>query len=245
VTQLSLYIVTGSFYLLDRMPRHFLFLLLLLSTKCLQGQPLPSQVELTAHSPDSFIVEFKTSKGNFSLIAHRNWSPLACDRFFQLVTNNWYDSTVIYRVAPTKSYKGGKIVQFGLSNDSAANYAWRDSPIKDEPVVHPHEWGAVCFARDSVNSRTTDIAIFLGHGITLDTIFYRGVLGFPTFALVNDGMEVLQSLNGQYGNDIMEMPDDSLFQGREFFDRRFPGLDRIISAAVIKSWKDGKVFTRR
>lgn len=205
-----------------------------------QAQLLPSELDLKTESPDSFLVEFKSTKGNFSLMAHRNWSPLACDRFFQLVKNNWYGNTVIYRVAPTKSYKGGKIVQFGISNNSKANYAWRDVPIKDEPVVHPHEWGAVCFARDSVDSRSTDIAIFLGHGITLDTIFYRGVLGFPTFALVKDGNEVLQSLYGEYGNDIINLPDDSLFQGREFFDRRFPGLDRIISASIIKSWKEGR-----
>lgn len=223
------------------MLRHFIFLFCILIASSLKSQPLPSQLDLTAQSPDSFIVEFKTSKGNFSLIAHRSWSPLACDRFYQLVKNNWYDNTVIYRVAPTRSYKGGKIVQFGLSNNTDANLAWRDAAIKDEPVVHPHEWGAVCFARDSINSRSTDIAIFLGHGITLDTINYRGVVGFPTFALVSKGMEVLQSLNGQYGNEIIEFPDDSLFLGREFFDRRFPGLDRIFSAAVIKSWNGRKV----
>ena len=38
------------------------------------------------------------------------------------IKNNWYNNTVIYRVAPTRSYEGGKIVQFGISNDSAANY---------------------------------------------------------------------------------------------------------------------------
>jgi len=221
--------------------RHIIYFLIhsILATS-LQAQPLPSELDLSSQSPDSFIVEFKTSKGNFSLIAHRSWSPLACDRFFLLVKNNWYDNTVIYRVAPTKSYKGGKIVQFGIGNNSEANLAWSKAGIKDEPVVHPHEWGAVCFARDSINSRSTDIAIFLGQGITLDTINYRGVVGFPTFALVLSGKEVLQTFNGEYGNDIMELPDDSLFLGRSFFDRRFPGLDRIISATVIKSWRNGK-----
>jgi peptidyl-prolyl cis-trans isomerase A (cyclophilin A) len=212
------------------------FLSALLIASSLKAQLLPSKVDLTTQSPDSFIVEFKTSKGNFFVTAHRSWSPLACDRFFQLVKINWYNNTVIYRVAPTKSYKGGKIVQFGISNDSAANHAWNNAGIKDEPVVHPHEWGAVCFARDSINSRSTDIAIFLGQGITLDTINYHGVVGFPTFALVTDGREVIQSLNGEYGNDIMELPDDSLFLGRKFFDRRFPGLDIIYSGSVTKSW---------
>jgi peptidyl-prolyl cis-trans isomerase A (cyclophilin A) len=222
------------------MSRRLILIFSLLFPTGLQAQPLPSAVDLVSQSPDSFIVEFKTSKGNFSVKAHRSWSPLACDRFFLLVKNNWYNNTVIYRVAPTKSYEGGKVVQFGISNDSSANYAWRDAAIKDEPVMHPHEWGAVCFARDSVNSRSTDIAIILAHGIQLDTINYKGVVGFPSFALVTSGMDVLQSLNGKYGNDIMELPDDSLFLGRMFFDRRFPGLDRIISAAVIKAWNGKK-----
>jgi len=221
-----------------RLQIHFLFFFLIATG--IQSQPLPSQLRLSSQSPDSFLVEFKSSKGNFSVMAHRSWSPLACDRFFLLVKNNWYNNTIIYRVAPTRSYKGGKIVQFGVSNDSAANYAWRNAPIKDEPVIHRREWGSVCFARDSINSRSTDIAICLANGITLDTINYKGVVGFPTFAIVINGNEVLQSMNGEYGNDIVDLPDDSLFLGRNFFDRRFPGLDRIISAAVIKSWRLGK-----
>jgi|GEM_PF-2643288 len=220
--------------------RLLLFLFLFLHVAEIKSQPLPSQLRLNQQCPDSFIVEFTTTKGNFSIIAHRDWSPLACDRLFLLVKNNWYSNTVIYRVAPTRSYKGGKIVQFGVSNNPPANYAWRDAGIKDEPVVHPHEWGAVCFARDSVNSRTTDIAISLAPGTQLDTVNYRGVIGFPKFALVTDGMKVLQSFNGAYGNSIVDLPDDSLFLGRSFFDRKFPGLDRIISASVIKSWTGGK-----
>ena len=221
--------------------RLLLFLPLILVVSGTMSQPLPSQLNLTQQSPDSFIVEFKTTKGNFAITAHRDWSPLACDRLFLLVKNNWYDNTVIYRVAPTRSYKDGKVVQFGISNNPAANQAWQATPIKDEPVVHAHEWGAVCFARDSVDSRSTDIAILLAHGIQLDTIHYKGVTGFPTFAVVTKGMEVVQSFNGTYGNSIMDLPDDSLFLGRTFFDRKFPGLDRIISAAVTKSWVGGKV----
>lgn len=222
------------------MPRHILLLFCILLKQSLFSQPFPTQLDLLSISPDSFIVEFKTTKGNFSVMAHRSWSPLACDRFFMLVKNNWYHNTVIYRVGPTRSYPGGKIVQFGISNNTAANYAWREVTIKDEPVVHPHEWGAVCFARDSTNSRSTDIAIFLAQGIMLDTINYKGVVGFPTFAMVISGNEVLKAFNGEYGNDIMEFPDDSLFLGKQFYDRRFPGLDMIYSAAVTKSWKGGK-----
>ena len=80
----------------------------------------------------------------------------------------------------------------------------------------------------------------LAPGTQLDTIHYKGVTGFPTFAIVTGGMDVLQLLNGEYGNAIVDLPDDSLFLGRTFFDLKFPGLDRIISAAVIKSWMEGK-----
>jgi peptidyl-prolyl cis-trans isomerase A (cyclophilin A) len=217
-----------------------LFIVLFLFNATVKCQTLPSQLNLSEQSPDSFIVQFNTSKGVFAITVHRDWSPLAADRLFLLVKNNWYDNTVIYRVAPTRSYKGGKIVQFGISNNTAANYAWRDAGIKDEPVVHPHEWGTVCFARDSINSRTTDIAISLSPATQLDTINYKGVIGFPAFAIVTEGQSVLQSFNGEYGNTILDLPDDSLFLGRPFFDRKFPGLDMIISAEVIKSWSRGK-----
>ncbi len=45
----------------------------------------PNMDELNKPAPDSFQVEFETSKGNFIVEAHRSWSPHGVDRFYYLV----------------------------------------------------------------------------------------------------------------------------------------------------------------
>lgn len=200
-----------------------------------KAQPLPSEINLSEQSPDSFLISFETTKGNFKMKAHRVWSPLACDRLNLLVKNGFYNGCVIYRVAPTLSFKGGFIVQFGLANDESVNRSWEKVPVKDEPVVHPHSIGAVSFASGGPKTRSTELAIALTPCLELDTATYLGAKGFPTVAIVVEGMEVINSFNKQYGNDIFKYPD-SLYLGRKYFDREFPGLDRIISATITKLW---------
>jgi cyclophilin family peptidyl-prolyl cis-trans isomerase len=104
---------------------------------------------------------------------------------------------VIYRVGGTKSYPGGMVVQFGLTNDSSVNRAWSKTGIPDEPVRVKHRRGTVMFARQEPNTRTVEIAIDLSPNSGLDTVHYFGVVGFPTIAEVVDGMTVLDSLNRQ------------------------------------------------
>jgi hypothetical protein len=61
------------------------------------------------------------------------------------------------------------------------------------------------------------------------------VVGFPTFAQVETGLDVIKSFNSKYGNSVFDS-EDSLLLGREYFDRAFPGLDRIISTRITKKW---------
>ncbi|HLG36006.1 MAG TPA: hypothetical protein VI757_14085 [Bacteroidia bacterium] len=51
------------------MLRHLFFLLLFLVATKIKSQPFPSQLNLSRQLPDSFIVEFKTTKENFSITA--------------------------------------------------------------------------------------------------------------------------------------------------------------------------------
>jgi peptidyl-prolyl cis-trans isomerase A (cyclophilin A) len=197
-----------------------------------QAQVLPSQVNLEEHSPDTFLVSFTSTKGEFKMRAVRSWSPLAVDRLYILAKHHYYDGSVIYRVAETKSVKNGKVVQFGLGNNEAANRAWEKAAIIDEPVKGPKKPGAVVFARGVPNTRSNEIAIMLTPSFELDTVNYEGVVGFPTVAEVIDGMQVLEKFNGKYGNAVFEH-EDSLYLGRQYFDRAYPGLDRIISVKVI------------
>ena len=196
------------------------------------AQPLPTELNLSEQCPDSFLVSFETTKGQFIIKAHRDWSPLACDRLYLLVKNGFYNGCVIYRVAPTLSFKGGFIVQFGMTNDVKLNRAWEKATLKDEPVIHRHKRGSVNFASGGPNTRTVQLAIALTPCTELDTVNYQGAIGFPAFAEVVEGMEIVDTFNRQYGNSVFE-PEDSLYVGDKYFDRAFPGLDRILTAKII------------
>ncbi|MEZ4413966.1 MAG: peptidylprolyl isomerase [Gemmatimonadales bacterium] len=201
-----------------------------------QTQPLPSQLPLTRAAPDSFLVTFETTKGSVVLKAHRDWSPLGVDRLYHLAMGHYYDGVVIYRVGPTASFQGGYVVQFGVGNSAAANQAWDSTGIPDEPVRHPNGTGTVGFARAGPDSRTVELAINLTPNTSLDTVSYEGVVGFPPIAEVVEGMPALESLNRQYGNAPLQQWDSIMAAGRAYLDRAYPGLDRILSVSVTKTW---------
>ncbi|MEP6591466.1 MAG: peptidylprolyl isomerase [Gemmatimonadota bacterium] len=198
-----------------------------------QRPPFPSDGHLTAQAPDSFLVRFETTKGNVILHAHRTWSPLGVDRLYQLVRAGYYNGTVIYRVGPTASFKGGFVVQFGIGNSGDLNRAWDRAPLADEPVRHGNARGTVNFARAGPNTRTVELAINLTANTTMDTVSYGGVRGFPPIAEVIDGMDVLEALNRQYGNRVFDQWDSVMASGRRYLDRVYPGLDRIIRASIV------------
>ena len=197
--------------------------------------PHPSDLPLAAAGPDSFTAEFRTTKGRFTMKARRPWSPLGSDRLYHLVKGGYFDGLVIYRVGPTLSVKGGRVVQFGTSGDTAVARAWEKAPIADEPVVRPHRRGSVNFARGGPNTRTVEVAITTNEAAPLDTVNYQGVTGFPSVAEVEKGLEVLDRLEGKYGNAPIESDSLSIVGGA-WLAQRFPGLDRILSARVTREW---------
>jgi cyclophilin family peptidyl-prolyl cis-trans isomerase len=200
------------------------------------GQVLPDRLPLAQPAPDSFLVRLATTKGAVVIKARRSWSPLGVDRLYHLASNGFYDGAVIYRVGSTKSYPGGLVVQFGLTDDSAANRAWSRTGIPDEPVRIPHRRGTVMFARGGPNTRTIELAIDLSPNSGLDTVHYQGVVGFPPIGEVVEGISRLDSLNRRYGNAPIELIDSIANGGRRYLDRKFPGLDRVITASVPTSW---------
>jgi len=198
-------------------------------------QVLPGDLALASAAPDSFLAEFRTTKGNFTMKARRAWAPLGVDRLYHLVKAGYFDGLTIYRVGPTISVKGGRVVQFGQSGDTTVARAWEKATFADEPVVRPHRRGTVNFARGAPNTRSVEIAITTNEAAALDTVNYMGVIGFPSIAEVEQGMEVLDRLNGEYGN--APIANDSLsILGGEYLDRVFPGLDRIRGARIKKEW---------
>ena len=49
----------------------------------------PDTKAIATPAPDSFKVAFETSKGNFTVVAHRDWAPRGVDRFYHLVQLGW------------------------------------------------------------------------------------------------------------------------------------------------------------
>jgi len=212
---------------------------LLMSAGPAEAQVLPSRLPLKSPAPDSFLVQFETTKGTVLIQARRAWSPLGVDRLFHLASSGFYDGAVIYRVGGTKSYPGGLVVQFGMTNDSAANRAWSKTGIADEPVRTPHRRGTVMFARDGPNTRTIELAIDLAPNSGLDTVHYQKVVGFPQIGEVVQGITVLDSLNRRYDNQPIEHMDSIAASGSRYLDRVFPGLDRVRRVSVVKTWPAG------
>ena len=195
----------------------------------------PQDLPLATAGPDSFLATFRTTKGAFTVKAVRAWSPLGVDRLYHLVRGGYYDGVTIYRVGETKSVRGGRVVQFGTSGDTVVSRAWEGVTIDDEPVVRTHRPGALGFARGGPHTRGIELAIATNAVPALDTVRYEGVTGFPVIAEVVQGLDVLGRLEGRWGNGPLESDSLSLLGGA-WLDRRFPGLDRIVSATVTRAW---------
>jgi len=207
----------------------YLFLLLFLFFLHGKAQILKTDASvLKLKAPDSFKAEFVTSEGNFTVEVYRNWSPLGADRFYQLIRTGYYNNTIIFRVV--KDY----LVQFGVSENKAKNIFWQGKNLKDEPVVGSNTDSTICFSRGAPNTRKTSVFINLRNNLTYDTLNAGGVKGFVPFAKVITGIEVVRLFFSDYGNETMKYADSVYFKGNSYLRKKFPELDMIIEAKIIK-----------
>jgi cyclophilin family peptidyl-prolyl cis-trans isomerase len=168
--------------------------------------------------PDSFRVAFETTRGRFVVEVKRAWAPLGADRFYTLVTENFFDENRFFRVLP------GFIAQFGVNDDKKINEVWEKKPLVDDPVIGKNERGTIVFASDGPNSRTHQFFINLKDNKNLDR------QGFAPFGHVVEGMAVVDSIYSGYG----EAPSYHLIAtlGNSYLKRMFPKLDYIKSARL-------------
>jgi peptidyl-prolyl cis-trans isomerase A (cyclophilin A) len=168
---------------------------------------------LKAKAPEVFKAHFTTTKGDFVVEVHREWSPLGADRFYNLVKNGFFNRAHFFRVVP------GFVVQFGLSPIPAINKAWKDADLQDDPVTQTNTKGSLTFAMAGPNTRTTQLFINLGENERLDK------MGFSPFGKVIEGMDVVEKLYTGYG----EAPDQGQItaEGKAYLDKNFPLLDSI------------------
>jgi len=174
---------------------------------------------LKEQAPENYRVQFDTSKGDIIIEVTRSWAPKGADRFYNLAANGFFDGCRFFRVVPNF------IVQFGLGPDPAVNRMWEQARITDDPVTKTNRRGSVTFATAGPNTRTTQLFINFKANAFLDN------QGFAPFGRVVEGMDVVDSLNAEYG----EAPDQSMIrnQGQKYLDGKFPNLDYIEAATIL------------
>ena len=179
-------------------------------------------------APDEFKARFETTAGNFDIYAKRSWSPNGVDRLYSLIKHNYYVEMPIFRVVPDF------VAQFGIHKDSIVNKAWNNFTIKDESVIAKNDSMSISFARGGVNSRLTQIFINLKNNNRLDTLSYAGVTGFPVVAKITNGFENVLNFYDEYGDKLVRRQDSIQKYGNDFIKRKFPELDFINKAYILK-----------
>jgi cyclophilin family peptidyl-prolyl cis-trans isomerase len=182
---------------------------------------------LELKAPDTFKAKFETTKGDFEITAERKLSPLAVDRFYQLIKSGYFTNIPIYRVVPNF------VAQFG-SLDSNLDNAWSANILNDEPVLKSNDVGTIAFARAGKNSRGTQLFINLKNNSRLDTVSYGETLGFPVIAYISNGMDVVNDFYKGYGDEPRQKLDSSISNIPEFIQKNYPKLDYIKSAIIVE-----------
>ncbi|MDX1493519.1 MAG: peptidylprolyl isomerase [Longimicrobiales bacterium] len=189
-----------------------------------QRNPLLRPDDFQETAPEEFQVTLETSEGDVVIQVYREWAPLGADRFYNLARSGFYDDTRIYRVVP------GFMAQFGLNADPYVNQAWKREFLVDDPVVESNTRGRVAFAKGGRHTRTTEVFISYKDNSSLDDE------GFAPFGEVVEGMDVVDSFYGAYGDGPPrgDGPYQAMAQarGNEYLDADFPELTRIIDVSV-------------
>ena len=208
------------------MTRRLLLTLALLSAAlpALAQSRLEAPALLDEQAPATYKAKFATSKGVFVIEVTRAWAPRGADRFYNLVKNGYFDDTRFFRVI--KNF----MVQFGINGDPKLNTKWRIARIQDDKVTQSNARGTITFATSGPNARTTQVFINFKDNKALDP------LGFAPFGKVVSGMNVVDALNGEYGEGAPDGrgPDQARLQmeGNAYLTKDFPRMDYITKATI-------------
>jgi peptidyl-prolyl cis-trans isomerase A (cyclophilin A) len=182
------------------------------------GRERPPEV-VAGPAPDSFRVALSTSKGNVVVAVYKAWSPHGADRFYQLVSERFFDDQRFFRVIPQY------IAQFGANDDPEWNKRADKVKIPDDPPRESNRRGTLSFASDAPNTRSHQLFFNLKDNPKLDP------QGFVPIGRVVEGMAVLDSIFDDYG----ETPKYHLIAtlGNNYLQRMFPKMDYIRTARVV------------
>jgi peptidyl-prolyl cis-trans isomerase A (cyclophilin A) len=183
-----------------------------------------------AAAPAKFTVVLQTTKGDITIDVTRDWSPRGADRFYALVKDGFYDGARFFRVIRSPS---PFMAQFGINGDPKVTAKWADANIQDDPVMQHNTRGMISFATSGANTRSTQLFISYGDNSRLDAT------GFSPFAIVSNGMEVVDQFYADYGEGAPNGtgPDQERIEkkGNAYLDSAFPKLDYIRTAKILES----------
>ncbi|HMF26443.1 MAG TPA: peptidylprolyl isomerase [Pseudolabrys sp.] len=186
--------------------------------------PLENPAALREQAPATYKARFDTTRGVFVVEVTRAWAPKGADRFYNLVKNGFYDNARFFRVV------SGFMVQFGINGDPAIMARWRAAQIPDDQVTQSNKRGTITFATAGPNTRTSQVFINFGDNSQLDQS------GFAPFGRVVSGMDVVDSINAEYGEGAPRGrgPDQGRIQneGNAYLAKEFPRLDYVKKATI-------------
>jgi peptidyl-prolyl cis-trans isomerase A (cyclophilin A) len=180
----------------------------------------------TATAPATYKVKFVTTKGDFVVEVHREWAPLGADRFYNLVKLGFFTDGAFFRVIK------GFMVQFGIPSDPVVARQWESATIKDDPSgKKSNTRGMITFATAGPDMRTTQVFINYANNSRLDA------MGFAPFGKVVEGMNVVDAIDGRYGEGAPEgkgpSQDRIEREGNAYLRTQFPKLDYVKSASIM------------
>ena len=134
------------------------------------------------------MLEFKTSKGTFTVQLFDKQAPVTVENFLQYADDGYFEGTTFHRVIPGFMVQGG-----GLDANMKAKSGQR-APIKNEAENGlKNKRGTLAMARtNDINSATSQFFINL-----VDNEFLNnkpGNFGYAVFGRVDSGMEVIDAM---------------------------------------------------
>lgn len=180
--------------------------------KAAEAVPPPVEEAKPEPAPEVYRAKFTSTKGDFVIEVTRKWAPLAADRFYTLLKEDYYPGSPVYRVQP------GFVVQWGISNSTRKSAKWNQEYMEDEPRTQSNTRGTVAFATSGPGSRTMQVFVNMGNNTPLNA------QGFAPFGRVVSGMDVLAKMTS-YGDRVDQ--GRLMREGGTYVEMFFPKMDRI------------------
>jgi len=134
------------------------------------------------------MLEFKTSKGTFTVQLFDKQAPISVENFYRYADEGFFDGTIFHRVIPNFMVQGG-----GLTADLKNKKG--HEPIKNEADNGlKNKRGTLSMARtNDINSATSQFFINV---VDNDFLDHKGAsnYGYAVFGRIDSGMEVVDAI---------------------------------------------------